>query len=372
MKNVFRIALLTSSRADYGIYRPLLKRLQQDSYFDVSIVAFGTHTSKLHGYTIQEIQQDGFEIAHHIEHIIAGDSPETIATAMGLAQIKFSHIWANLKENLNLIICLGDRYEMYAAVLASVPFQIPVAHLHGGETTLGAIDNIFRHALTLSSTYHFASTENHAQKITALLGTTQNVYNVGSLSLDNLHILDLLSLEEFEAKFRINLYLPTILFTFHPETVAYQANEQYAQTLVEVLHETLLAYQVVITLPNADTMGNAIRQILLTFGENNPRVFVVESFGTLGYFSCMKYCSFLLGNSSSGIIEAASFGKYVLNVGKRQEGRYAGANVLHLPIEKKALLDAISTLPTLPALPAQNIYGDGKTAPKIIDILRKI
>ena len=367
-----KIILLTSSRADYGIYRPLIKKLKADPFFDLQIVVFGTHLSHFHGYTVQEIEKDGFEVNHKIESLVLGDSPEAISSAIGLTVVKFSSFWATFKNEIDLIICLGDRYEMLAAVLASVPFQIPVAHLHGGETTLGAMDNIFRHSISLTSKYHFVSTKNNAQKLKNILETDQKVYEVGALSLDNLQILELLNKEDFYKKYQIDLQKPTILFTFHPETVSFEKNEQFMVEISAALLELQKKYQIVVTMPNADTMGNMIRKKLNLLHFQNPNhIFLVESFGTLGYFSCIKYCSFLLGNTSSGILEAASFGKYVINLGNRQEGREAGNNVFSIAIKQDTILETVKKIENLPEWTGKNLYGEGNTAEKIIDILKK-
>ncbi len=367
-----KIALLTSSRADYGIYRPLIQKLKADSFFDLKIIAFGTHLSHFHAYTLQEIEKDGFEVAEKIESLVLGDSPESLSTAMGLTQIKFASLWEKLRQEIDLIFCLGDRYEMLAAVLASVPFQIPVAHLHGGETTLGAIDNVFRHTLSLIATYHFVSTEPYAQKVAEIIGKNEHIYHVGALSLDNLHTLELLSTKEFQEKYNIDIEKPTILFTFHPETVGFEKNKQYVLEIISSLENLIQDYQIVLTMPNADTAGNMIRENLINFAKKYEKAFIIESFGTLGYFSCLKYCSFVLGNSSSGIVEAASFGKYVLNLGDRQKGRAAGENVIHLPISQTAILETASKINSFPKLSKNNMYGQGNTADKIIEILRKI
>jgi GDP/UDP-N,N'-diacetylbacillosamine 2-epimerase (hydrolysing) len=364
-----RVALLTSSRADYGIYLPLLKKLAADPFFELKIIAFGTHLSHFHGYTLKQIQQDGFEVYKTVESLVLGDSPEAISSAIGLTQLKFASIWAEEKDKLDLIISLGDRYEMFAAVMAAIPFNIPVAHLHGGETTLGAIDNTFRHAITLASQLHFTSTETHAARVKELTGQTGKVYNVGALSLDNMQDMQLLSQEKFRKKFGIDISIPSVLVTFHPETVSFEANLQYTDELIAALKE--LDHQIIITMPNADTMGSAIRQKLLAFAEQDPKVKTVESFGTLGYFSCMQHCSFLIGNTSSGIIEAASFGKYVINVGDRQLGREGSANVFHCPVEKNAILEVARKIESLPAFTGENIYGAGNSATKIIAALKQ-
>ena len=362
-----KIIVLTSSRADYGIYLPLLKKLKVDTFFNLKIVAFGTHLSKKFGNTIDQILKDGFEVAYKIETLLDGDSPETIAKSMAVTIDKFSSLWAKEKSNIDLILCVGDRYEMFAAVTASVPFIIPVAHLHGGETTLGAIDNVFRHSITSMSKLHFASTKNHADRVAQIIGSKNGVYNVGALSLDNLMDIKILSVQQFKEKFNIELNAPALV-TFHPETIAFEKNDQYISELIAALDT--LPKQIIITMPNADTMSNLIRNKLREFAKQKSNVISVESLGTEGYFSCLHHCSFVLGNSSSGIIEAASFGKYVLNLGNRQLGRDVGENVIQCEIKKNKILDAVKLIDTLPKLNTTNIYGDGHTADKIISTLK--
>jgi GDP/UDP-N,N'-diacetylbacillosamine 2-epimerase (hydrolysing) len=186
-----KIAILTSSRADYGIYLPLIKKLKADQFFEVDIIAFGTHLSNFHGQTIQEILNDGFDVKYRIESMLLTDTPDSISTAMGLTTIKFADFWKSHAKDFDLVFCLGDRYEMFAAVVASIPFNIPLAHFHGGETTLGAIDNIFRHSISLASTYHFVATEAYAEKVKQIKGSSENVYEVGALSLENIDSLNL-------------------------------------------------------------------------------------------------------------------------------------------------------------------------------------
>lgn len=365
-----RITVLTSSRADYGIYRPLLRALVEDGFFSLKIIPFGTHLSRLHGYTIREIEQDGFPLSHPTETQLLGDSPEIIARSMGLTTQKFSEIWAELGPETDLVFALGDRYEMLAAVLATVPFGLPVAHLHGGETTLGAIDNAFRHSLTHIARYHFPATEGAARRVIELRGSDAHVYPVGALALDNVRTLPLLSVEEFRRKFGVDLSVPPVLFTFHPETVAFERNAGYLDTMRDVLRA--VPDPLLITLPNADTMGNLIREGLLRFARERPDAHVVDSLGTQGYFTALAHCRYVLGNSSSGILEAASFRKYVVNVGDRQLGREAGENVLHVPIDRDRILETIARIPTLPALSGENRYGDGHTAERIVRILKEI
>ncbi len=368
-----RIVVLTSSRADYGIYLPLLKKLKGYDFFDLKIIAFGTHLSRFHGYTVGRIEEDGFEVLEKLETLILGDSETAISNAIGNTITKFSSLWGRIKNDVDLVFALGDRYEMFAAVAASVPFNIKIAHLHGGETTLGAIDNKFRHAITLMSQLHFTATQEYAQRVVSMMGVEKNVYNVGALSLDNLKDLNLLSIKEFENRFNIDLTIPTILTTFHPETVGVELNEVYTKDLVEVFEKLSSFYQVVITMPNADTMGSMIREHFLKLSEGNERVVCVENFGTLGYFSCIKHCSFLLGNTSSGIIEAASFGKYVLNIGDRQKGRTRSGNVIDTPIEVEKILFEVEKIQKSKSdYQGRNVYYRGNSADAIIRILKSM
>ena len=363
------VIVLTSSRADYGIYFPLLKKMRSDTFFNLKIIAFGTHLSEKYGSTINKILEDGFEVEFQLETLMNRDSPEFVDRSMALTINKFAEFWVAQKSKIDLVICLGDRYEMFAAVSSSVPFNILVAHLHGGETTLGAIDNVFRHSITAMSTIHFASTEKHAMRVKQIIGSDKNVFCVGAMSLDNLKDIKLLNIQEFKEKFNIELKEP-ILFTFHPETVSYEKNDIHINEIISVL-ETLHR-QIIITMPNADTSGEIIRKRLLEFANGKQNVVVVESLGIEGYFACLKHCAFVMGNSSSGIIEAASFGKYVLNLGNRQLGREVGTNVMHCSIEMDKMLEAIKRIDLQPKLGVNNIYGDGKTADKIISILKQI
>ncbi|HWZ21752.1 MAG TPA: UDP-N-acetylglucosamine 2-epimerase [Cytophagaceae bacterium] len=364
-----KIAILTSSRADYSIYTPLLRRMKEDSFFEVDIIAFGTHLSRKYGYTIDKIIEDGFEVKHRLETAPEKDSPKEISFSIGATIEKFSKLWEENKYDL--IFALGDRYEMFAAVSASLPFNMKVAHIFGGETTLGAIDNVFRHSISLMSKIHFATTESYKKRIVEIIGSEENVFDVGALNIDNLKELSLLSIDEFKNKYQIDLKIPTILITFHPETVAFENNIEYAKELVNVL-KGCTNYQLVITMPNADTMGVSIRVILQEFIDKHANAFGIESFGTIDYLSCMKHCSFMLGNTSSGFVEASFFPKYVINIGDRQKGRIVTPNIINSTFSSSAIEASIRKVES--SLPLKNleVYGNGNTAQQICDIVRKI
>ena len=363
-----KIALLTSSRADYGIYLPLLKALKQDPFFQLQIIAFGTHLSPMYGETVNRIAEDGFEISFKVDTMPDGDSPESISRAMGKTMIGFSEIWE--KNSFDLIIALGDRFEMFAACASSVPFGIPIAHIHGGETTLGAIDDTFRHSITQMATYHFTSTGIYKERVIALKGSDKYVYNVGALSIDNLKSMPLLSIEQFKKEWGIDLSLPSILITFHPETVDYHNNEEYVEELVAALEE-IKDYQFILAMPNADTMGNMIRERLNRFISSHSNAIGVESFGALVYLSCMKHCTMMLGNTSSGFIEAGFFPKYVINIGERQLGRIVTSNIYNCPIRRDAIVEAVEKFAERKPTEKISIYGEGTTAQQIVTILKK-
>jgi len=366
-----RIGVLTSSRADFGIYLPLLRRLRDDHFFELQIIAFGTHLSTFHGETIRQITDKGFEVKHKIESMLLSDSAESISTAIGLTTIKFASFWAQYAADFDLVFCLGDRYEMFAAVTAGIPFNIPFAHLHGGETTLGAIDNVFRHAITLASQYHFVATAHYANRVGSIINSHEHIYQIGALSLENITDMNLLSITEFQRTWGIDLSIKTILTTFHPETVNADQNAYYANELVSVI-ENNKDYQLLITMPNADTAGSTVRNILIDRLKGNDKVFLIENLGSQSYFTAMKYCSFLMGNTSSGIIEAASFGKYVINLGDRQKGRAFGDNVFNVPLIKEHIQRAIEKIKINKPYEGGNIYYKENSANELIKILKKL
>jgi GDP/UDP-N,N'-diacetylbacillosamine 2-epimerase (hydrolysing) len=350
---------------------PLLNAIKSDSYFDLKIIAFGTHLSRFHGYTKNQIQDTGFTVDYEVDSMMLSDSKEAIANAAGLTMIKFAAFWKEHEFDFDLVLCLGDRYEMFAAVFSGLPFSIKFAHLHGGEKTLGAIDNVFRHSLTHASKIHFTSTENHKKRVQQLIDEPNKVYNVGALSLDNILELDLLNIESFKKEWSIDLGKPTVLVTFHPETVKSESNALFANEIVKVIIKNK-NLQFLITMPNADTAGSIIRNIFLNELSKVPNVYMKENLGIKSYFSAMKHCSFLLGNTSSGIIEAASFNKFVINLGDRQKGRTCSKNIIQTPIDQKAIQKAIQKLSSGNEYVNENIYYNGGATKSIISVLKKL
>jgi GDP/UDP-N,N'-diacetylbacillosamine 2-epimerase (hydrolysing) len=362
-----KIGVLTSSRADYGIYSPLLSKLKLDSYFKLEIIAFGTHLSQFHGFTITEIENEGFSIVHKISNLISNDDEQSIATSYAITTMKFADFWA--QNNFDLVLCLGDRFEMNAAVQASIPFGIKFAHIHGGETTLGAIDNVYRHQITLAASLHFTVSDLFKEKVCALVGNSLNVHSVGSLSLDGIEQFNPIKKSIFYNKFKIPNQ-EFALVTFHPETITPHLNKVYAIEMRLALEKIATKLFLIITMPNADTMGSVFRLEIDKLKNEFPnQVLCVENFGKLNYFNAMHYSKFLIGNTSSGIIEAASFGKLVVNVGERQSGRAQSSNVINVVFNSHEIYTAAFKA-LYNKFEGSNIYYKRNTVNVIIKLLK--
>jgi GDP/UDP-N,N'-diacetylbacillosamine 2-epimerase (hydrolysing) len=364
-----KIGILTSSRADYGIYLPLLQNMKSDSFFDLEIIAFGTHLSKNHGYTLTDIINDNYSCIHSISSLISNDDGQAIVTSYGLTVLKFADFWENHKYDL--VFCLGDRFEMSAAVQAGIPFGISFAHLHGGETTLGAIDNVYRHQITLASSVHFTATDVFKEKVADLIGTSDKIFSVGSLSLNNIKNFEPIDKKKFYEKFSIPEE-EFVLVTFHPETMSLKGNVQYADEMKKALLKISQNVFVIITMPNADTQGSIYREAIEKLKQEQPeRFLLIENFGKRNYFSAMYYSKILLGNTSSGILEAASFGKYVVNVGDRQKGRAQSNNIFNCEFEESTMIFAVDKAINTGKFTGENVYYKDEVVDNIIKIVKE-
>ena len=364
-----KLGVLTSSRADYGIYLPLLQKIKKDSFFELEIIAFGTHMSRSHGYTFSDIEKEGYNCIHKISSLISNDDEESISSSYGLTVLKFADFWS--KNTYDLVFCLGDRFEMSAAVQAGIPFGVKFAHLHGGETTLGAIDNVYRHQITIASKLHFTATDVFRKKVIDLIGSSVEVFYVGSLSLNDIKTFIPIEKNIFYDKFSIPNEDFTLV-TFHPETMSVHENIQYAQEMKNALARISEKLFVIITMPNADTQGSVYREVIEKLKKEFPdRFLLIENFGKVNYFSAMHYAKFLIGNTSSGILEAASFGKYVVNVGDRQKGRVQSDNVLNCEFEERAIIDAFSKAVSFEKYNGKNVYFKQGVVDTIIKIVKE-
>ncbi|MFZ4705050.1 MAG: UDP-N-acetylglucosamine 2-epimerase [Bacteroidales bacterium] len=362
-----KIAILTSSRADFSLYLPLLKALKADPFFQLRIIAYGSHLSPEYGMGINHITEAGFDVAYQIPGMPLDDSPFSISKSMGRTMIDFAEVWKN--ESFDLVFALGDRFEMFAAVASGIPFNVKFAHIHGGETTEGAIDDAFRHSITQMSLIHFACTETYRLRVSELKGSGANTYNTGALGIDNLRTIQFLSINEFKTLYEIDLSIPTILTTVHPETILFGNNAHHIDELIAAF-DGLQDFQVVITMPNADTTGLIIREKLKVYAEGKQRIKLVENFGSLGYLSCMKYCRLMLGNTSSGFFEASFFPKWVINLGTRQKGRILTPNIISCPFETNEIIESVNSVKQSEDPGIIDIYGRGTAAENIVKILK--
>lgn len=368
-----RIGVLTSSRADFGVYSPLLKKIVINSEFSISIIAFGTHLSNSHGRTITEIETEGFHVHHKIFGLLDSDDPESISTNVAIVMMKFAAFWNLHSNDFDIVLCLGDRYEMFAAVYAGVPFGVRYAHFYGGDISEGAIDDIYRDCITKASAIHFTSTEKCAKRVKELIRSEKNVYAVGILSLDNLLKKEYYSISHFKKNYTIDLSIPTVLMTFHPETVNPVINLLHIKVIEQVIRYLTQQFQLIITMPNADTNAIHFREMYKSFVEiEGQRLFIFENLGSMAYLSCMRHCFFVIGNTSSGISEAASFNKYFINVGDRQKGREVGGNVFNVPFNFEKIEEMVTKVKSNNIYDGDNIYYKENAVELVLNVLTSL
>lgn len=366
------IGVVTTSRADYGSYRPLLEGIRSDPELHLLLLVSGMHLSPEYGRTVSDIEADGFEIAERVEVLLSSDTPAGVSKSMGLGLIGFAQVFSQRRPDI--LVVLGDRFEMHSAGLAALPFKIPVAHLSGGELTEGAIDDMLRHSLTKLSHLHFVATEEYARRIIQLGEEPWRVLVTGEPSLDNLHNIDLLTRKELEDRYLLQLGQPFLLVTYHPVTLEFEEAEWQVSELLAALQE--VGMPVVFTSPNADTGNRIVRNKIQQFLAVERSSKLVDNFGTRGYFSMMNLAAAIVGNSSSGIVEAASFQLPVVNVGIRQRGRVRARNVIDAGYDRAGICEAIrgAIHPTFRSSLAGlvNPYGTGNACPMIIQRLKNV
>lgn len=364
------IGVVTTSRADYGIYRPLLEGIRSEPELHLRLLVSGMHLSPEYGRTVSDIEADGFEIADRVEVLLSSDTPAGVSKSMGLGLIGFAQVFSRWRPDI--LVVLGDRFEMHSAGLAALPFKIPVAHLSGGELTEGAIDDVLRHSLTKLSHLHFVATDEYAHRIVQLGEEPWRVVVTGEPGLDNLRDIHLLTRKELEERYLLQLGHPFLLVTYHPVTLEFEQAERQVSELLAALQE--IGMPVVFTLPNADTGNRIVREKIQQFLAVNSSSKLVDNLGTQGYFSMMNLATAIVGNSSSGIVEAASFQLPVVNVGTRQRGRVRARNVIDVGYDRAGICEAVRAAidPTFRSSLAGlvNPYGIGNACPIIIQHLK--
>lgn len=369
MRNV---GLVTAARSDFGIYRPVIQRIEGEPDLDLQLFVTGMHLSEEFGMTVGEIEKDGYVITDRVPILLSSDSPEGIAESMGQGTIGFARSFGQARPDI--LVVLGDRFEMMSAVMAAMPFAMPVAHIHGGESTEGLIDEAIRHSITKMSHLHFTATEAYRERVIQMGEEPWRVTVSGAPGLDNLNEFSPLDKKELENLLGLILDPAPLLVTFHPVTLEYEDTEYHITQLLEALDR--LKTPVVFTFPNADTSGRVIIRAVEQYTTHRDDAIVLPSLGTRAYFSLMGYALAMVGNSSSGIIEAASFGLPVVNIGSRQAGRHRGANVMDSGYETDSIVKAVAMV-TEEAFRKSiagmlNPYGDGRASERIVKVLKSV
>ncbi len=367
-----KVCVVTGTRADYGCLRWLMEGIRQADGLELQIIATGMHLSPEFGLTYREIENDGFLIHRKVEMLLSSDTPSGIAKSMGLGMIGFADALEQLAPDL--IVVLGDRFEIFAAAAAAMTARIPLVHLHGGETTEGAIDEAIRHAITKMAHLHCVAAEDYRRRVIQLGELPDRVFLVGGLGVDAIKRVPLLDKEALEAALDFKFGPRNLLVTFHPVTLEQStAGEQLAELLqaLESLEDTHLIF----TMPNADTDGRVLIGMIEDFVKRHPRARAYPSLGQVRYLSCLQFVDAVVGNSSSGLAEVPSFRKGTINIGDRQRGRLKAASVIDCAPERQAIQQALKTLYShefQSALPGtRNPYGEGGASEKIIKILQE-
>ena len=373
--NKRKIGIVTGSRAEYGLLYWIIKKVRDDSDLELQLIVTGMHLSPEFGLTVKEIEKDGFPIAEKVDMLVSSDTEEAISASMGKGMIGFAKVYSSLKPDI--VVVLGDRFEIHAAVSAAVPFRIPVAHIHGGESTEGAFDEQLRHAITKMSHIHFASTEQYRRRIIQMGEKPDSVFCFGSPAIDNILKISLMTRPELSATLNVPEEKNLGIFTYHPVTLECDTGESQIIELLEVIEEIDGVYWI-FTSSNADTRGRMIMRRIKEFVKRFPeKTKLHTSLGQRGYLSLLKHASLMVGNSSSGLIEAPSFGVPVINIGDRQKGRIRAANVIDIGYFKKerflkAVEKAFSHEFKEKMNDIKNPYGNETSSEKIVETLKNI
>ncbi len=366
-----KVCVITGARADYGLLRWVMQGIKEAPELELQVVACGMHLSPEFGLTYRAIEADGFRIDRRVESLTSSDTAVGLAKSMGLGLIGFADALAELRPDIVLV--LGDRFEIHAAVSAALVARIPVAHLHGGELTFGAIDDALRHSITKMSHLHFVATEEYRQRVIQLGEQPDRVFVVGGLGVDSIMRLDLLDRTELESALEFKLCPRNLLITFHPETLESSSPaDQLAELLaaLDALDDTGLIF----TMPNADTGGRELIRMIDDYVSRNGNARAYTSLGQLRYLSCIAHVDGVVGNSSSGLLEAPSFRKASVNIGERQRGRIQAASVINCCADRQSIGEALDRLysPEFQASLAHvhNPYGDGGASEKVVQVLQ--
>ena len=368
-----KICVVTATRAEYGLLKPLMLRLLADSTFETRIAVTGMHLSPEFGMTVKEIEQDGLPVDKKIEIILSSDTPVALSKSMGLAMISFAEYFAESQPDA--LIVLGDRFETLAVCCTAMNERIPIFHLHGGEATEGLIDEAIRHSITKMSYLHFTSTEAYRKRVIQMGEAPERVFNVGATGVENALQVPEMTVEELEESLGFTLGSRYAVGTFHPVTLeSGTAEKQVAELLAALDKHSDINY--LFTKANADTDGRVINFLLAEYECRHNNLHLVDSLGMKRYLNAIRHACFVIGNSSSGLIEAPSFHVPTINIGDRQLGRIAGETVINCRSERVSISDAIGRALDSGFLArikeVQSPYGDGHASEKIMEIIKDV
>ncbi|MFK7160469.1 UDP-N-acetylglucosamine 2-epimerase [Marinospirillum sp. MEB164] len=367
-----KITVFTGTRAEYGLLYWLMKEIENDQDLELQLIVSGMHLSPEFGYTVQTIEKE-FAINEKVEMLLSSSSRVGIAKSIGLGVIGFVDALSRLKPDC--LVILGDRFEALALAQTAMILQIPIAHLHGGELTEGVIDEAIRHSITKMAHLHFTSTEVYRKRVIQLGESPSRVFNVGAPAIENAQRLQLLNQKELEASLHFELGDQPLLITYHPVTLKEDGGINSLKNLLQALETLVPERKLVITFPNADTYGRELIMLLQKFAaKHKESVLLTESLGQLRYLSLMKICGAVVGNSSSGLLEAPAFGVPTVDIGIRQKGRFKAESVIESGDELEEIMAALAQALSASHREISNAtlhpYGDGQVSKKIIRILK--
>lgn len=367
-----KICIITGTRAEYGLLKGVIKDVASAEDCTLQLIATAAHLSPEFGMTIDEIEGDGFTVDERIEILLSSDTAVGVAKAMGLGLIGFADVFARLKPDL--LVILGDRFEILAAASAAMVAKIPIAHIHGGEITEGAFDDAIRHSLSKMSHLHFVAAEPYRQRVIQLGEAPDRVFLVGGLGIDAIRRLKLLNREELQSALGLEFGERNLLVTFHPSTLDEDSASEQMNCLLSVLAEMSETTRLIFTMPNADSSSRQVSNLIHDFVAQHANARAFTSLGQLKYLSCLQFMDAVVGNSSSGIAEAPSFGIGTIDIGDRQAGRIKATSVIECHADPVSIKEAFQKLysPEFRArLPRTvNPYGNGGASEAIVQVLR--
>lgn len=366
-----KIGVITGSRAEYGLLYWIIKGINDDPALELQLIVTAAHLSPEFGLTVKDIEKDAFPIAERVEMLLSSDTETSVATSMGLGIMGFAKAYDRLKPDI--VLGLGDRFELFSAVAAAMVSRIPVAHLHGGEATEGAFDEAIRNALTKMSHLHFVAAEEYGKRVIQMGEHPERVFMVGGLGVDYISKQKLLDRPELEAALDFKLGQKSLLVTFHPVTLENRTSAgQMAELLaaMEALEDTRLIF----TMPNSDTDGRVLFGMIERFVAEHPNARAYTSLGQVRYLSCIRHVDGVVGNSSSGLAEVPSFGKGTVNIGDRQRGRLKAGSVIDCEPDRHSIIAALQRLYSPQFQESlkdvRNPYGEGGASEKIVQIVK--